>query len=647
MASISALRVADNPEREHHKRNVEAIFNTNADVEVEANGLIVFKLGRIRKYTDREEVLDCLIENPTATASFLNTDTVRRERCHGFIPWPELLAAQTAAPLAKVVYPAPVETADDAPAVGGEETVTTAEQLPADIQAGDDAAADAEDDDDDGSGIGDVGDEPPQDAPNAPGEPIEENISLIEARLRSNKQRQAVLAEFNERYVVVNDGGRALIFSDEYDPVLRRKHYSRMKPADLKLLYQNRSVCSQVREKEDGKPEPKYEKVADYWLKHKERRQRLGGVIFDPSGNVNNSDVLNLWRGFSFEPKQGSWRLLKDHIRVVLCQNNKTYFDYLMGWMARLVKLPAKQGEVAVVLRGELGTGKGTLAHALRALFHHQHAMHISSSKHLVGNFNLHLRDCILLFADEAFYAGDKASLGVLKSIITEPVLAIEGKYQNAVQTPNYLHIIMASNNEWVVPAGFGERRFFVLDVSNEHKQDKPYFAAIKNELESGGYAAMLYDLMHYDLRKYEVRDVPETKALQDQKKQSLESKHGWWREVLSRGYVFRSKLGLEDYFGEWHEFAATSLLYDSYREFSKEAGERHPLSREMLGRFIRELGCRPGRPDHQVVGEHLIPGGAALIRKRRPGYQLGNLNDARDAFERITGLTMEWDDVD
>ena len=50
-----------------------------------------------------------------------------------------------------------------------------------------------------------------------------------------------------------------------------------------------------------------------------------------------------------------------------------------------------------------------------------QHALHISNSKHLVGNFNAHLRDCVLLFADEAFYAGDKAHVGVLNSLITEP----------------------------------------------------------------------------------------------------------------------------------------------------------------------------------------------------------------------------------
>ena len=36
-----------------------------------------------------------------------------------------------------------------------------------------------------------------------------------------------------------------------------------------------------------------------------------------------------------------------------------------------------------------------------------QHALKISNAKHLVGNFNSHLRDCVFLFADEAFFAGD------------------------------------------------------------------------------------------------------------------------------------------------------------------------------------------------------------------------------------------------
>ena len=57
--------------------------------------------------------------------------------------------------------------------------------------------------------------------------------------------------------------------------------------------------------------------------------------------------------------------------------------------------------------------------------------------------------------------------------------------------------------------------------------------------------------------------------------------------DCLQRGYVYRSKLGLEDYFAEWHEEISTEVLYDSYSAFAQHARERHPLSREAFGKFM------------------------------------------------------------
>ena len=131
-----------------------------------------------------------------------------------------------------------------------------------------------------------------------------------------------------------------------------------------------------------------------------------------------------------------------------------------------MVQRPDEQGETAIVMRGVEGCGKGILARAIYRLLG-QHALAISNAKHLVGNFNGHLRDCVFLFADEAFFAGDKQHVSVLKSIITEDTLTIEGS-TNAVQAPNYLHIMLASNELWVVPAGLQSRRWLVTDVSPE-----------------------------------------------------------------------------------------------------------------------------------------------------------------------------------
>src|SRR5262249_5218298 len=140
------------------------------------------------------------------------------------------------------------------------------------------------------------------------------------------------------------------------------------------------------------------------------------------------------------------------------------------------------------------------------------------NSLHLTGNFNGHLRDCIFLFADEAFFPGNPAHVGVLKSIITEPHLTIEAKYQNAVLAPNFVHLMMASNEDWVVPASLEARRFFVLDVLPTHANNHVYFGAIQAELDSGGFEAMLHDLLKHDISTFNVRRVPSTTGLQSQK---------------------------------------------------------------------------------------------------------------------------------
>jgi hypothetical protein len=85
----------------------------------------------------------------------------------------------------------------------------------------------------------------------------------------------------------------------------------------------------------------------------------------------------------------------------------------------------------------------------------------------------------------------------------------------------NTLKIFMASNSEFVVPAGHDARRYFVLDVSEKRKQDSTYFAGIVRELATGGRAALLNFLRNRDLSSFEIRKVPQTAALADQKARS------------------------------------------------------------------------------------------------------------------------------
>jgi hypothetical protein len=451
---------------------------------------------------------------------------------------------------------------------------------------------------------------------------------------KERAERDELIRQFNEKYMVVCEAGKALIYAPRKDQRSGRTIYDRMTPRDLSLLYQNNPI---LLTDEDGTR--KAHNRAKVWLSDRMRHQYIDGVEFDPSGTVG-AGVLNLWKGFNVESKPGTWMLLKLHMLDVVCRGNVEHYEYLLSWLAYMVQHPNLQGEVAVVMRGPEGCGKGIAARAVNHIFG-QHGLAISNAKHLIGNFNAHLRDCVFLFADEAFFAGDKAHVSVLKAIITEPTLTIEGKGQNVVQAPNCLHVMMASNETWVVPASIYARRFFVLDVSGERIGDYAYFDAIQQQLENGGYEAMLHELLHRDLTGFRVQRVPETEGLQAQKKLSLTTEASWWLDCLQRGYVYQSRYN-HAWLGEWHDKMTTDLLFESYSRFADHTGERRPLAREAFGMLMSDMGYRGRRLTDEPIGE----AAEALIRKARPpGYLLGTLQEARAKFISHSKLSIEWAD--
>jgi Family of unknown function (DUF5906)/Prophage CP4-57 regulatory protein (AlpA) len=103
----------------------------------------------------------------------------------------------------------------------------------------------------------------------------------------------------------------------------------------------------------------------------------------------------------------------------------------------------------------------GRLAYTLPSLYPNSNTKFVYTSRHPA------MHDCVLLFADEAFWAGDKQGENVLKALITEPTLAIEPKGKDLLTVKNCLHIMMASNNEWVVPAGSSNFQYCAIHLDD------------------------------------------------------------------------------------------------------------------------------------------------------------------------------------
>jgi phage/plasmid-associated DNA primase len=368
---------------------------------------------------------------------------------------------------------------------------------------------------------------------------------------------------------------------------------------------------------------------------------------------------------------------LHQHLFEVLCSREERDFKYLLNTMARLVQHPELPAEVAVVLRGDEGCGKGIIGRALYRIMG-QHGLHISHPEHLRNKHNAHLRDCVFLFADEAFYAGDKQHESILKALITEDTLAIEPKNKDLVDVPNYLHMWMAGNPAWVVPASLRARRWFIPKVSEHRIGDREYFRALYREIDTGGLEAMLFELLHRDISNFDPRAVPLTEPLAVQKLHSLDTLHRWWMACLERGFIWCSRFGVR-VFQEWSEFCTTELLMRSYLQWCDDNRLYQRQTRQELGEFMTKMyqGARPkvAHPVHEITVLPAIGRGAdpppadpaqpmmielpgatltedidplervAVVRKHgQYGYRLGDIEHARAAFMRAVGdLPMPW----
>jgi hypothetical protein len=438
-----------------------------------------------------------------------------------------------------------------------------------------------------------------------------------------------VLRELNETFAVIgNIGGKCRIVEEIEDEVMGRTRLTRMSFDDFRNRFCNRYV----KVGEDSKGNPIMKPAGGWWINHPARRQ-YRTIVFAPNKEIAGS--YNMWKGFSVAAKPGDCSLFLDHLRENVCQGDERLYTYLLGWLALMVQHPGRPGHVAVVLRGGRGVGKSFVAREIGRLFG-RHFLHVSNPSHLIGNFNAHLRDAIFLFADEAFYAGDKRHASILKTLVTEDTLQIEAKGVDVETAPNYVHLMMASNDEHVVPAGGDERRFFVLDVGAGHQRDHDYFKAIFAQLENGGREALLHHLLTYDLSEYRVQDVPQTQALRDQKDLSLSAEEDWWLNKLEEGLLLAENEG-------WPVDVIKDHLVDDYIDHTKRWNVSRRGNQTALGKFLKRM-C-PGLDIIQKLAKVERPTGDGFIikvEKRLYHWIVPDLTACRERWEKLHG-EREW----
>ena len=345
------------------------------------------------------------------------------------------------------------------------------------------------------------------------------------------------IKSMNKKHAVVVIGGKTRVVTPKNRD--GRAEYVFQTFEDLSKYYRGDNVMVE-KELKDGKVKvPKNR--GDFWLDHPchDKYEDFG---FYPNGT--DPTVYNTWRGFAFEPKEGDCSLYLKHMRDNICNGASDVYEYLLSWMANAVQNPHINGRVAVALLGNRGTGKTLFVEKFGALFG-RHYYSASDPKRFTAQFNSALADCVVCLMDEVKWQGRAADQGILKSLITGDRMPVEYKGVDSITAPNYLHIFMTENNEDFIDAGMHERRYLVVRVSDNSMQDFDYFNKIIQQMDTGGYEALLHLLLTRDISDWSVWNMPKTETLRQQQEQNLDIYQSWWLASLRAG-EFRGRAWVE-----------------------------------------------------------------------------------------------------
>lgn len=280
--------------------------------------------------------------------------------------------------------------------------------------------------------------------------------------------------------------------------------------------------------------------AAQVWLKSRNRRE-FDEARFMPGQKPRPGapTIYNLWRGWPMAMSNGRPRVMLDHIKQFMCGDDQETFDWVIGWLAHAVQRIHETPTTALVLAGPQGSGKNVFVKLLFELFS-PHTLMCTQPQQLVGNFNSHLMDKLFVFANEAFFAGNKKDANTLKSLVTDETMIVEPKGVDAFQVKKYFRLIMASNEARVVDLELDDRRYCVLRAdAHIFNNDREYFGdLIAAWRERGEREMFLKFLMDQDLSQWDEGAIPETEARQQQRELSLKAPAKVVHELLADGEV-------------------------------------------------------------------------------------------------------------
>ena len=239
---------------------------------------------------------------------------------------------------------------------------------------------------------------------------------------------------------------------------------------------------------------------------------------------------------------------------IHLSNGKESEYNYMVKWLANSIQ---DRNFCVLTAIGAPGIGKGVLGNIMLGLVGLSNFTK-TDNKLISKDFNAQIRNKRLVFCDEINIKKTN-HMNKFKDLVNDKI-EIEGKGKDAKLDDNYASIYVASNNLDSLYIPENDRRFSVIELTNNRLDSNFTVEEIEQLNELKNIEELAKYLYHYEVDKDEMLKVHRSQRLEDIKLSTLTDAQEWFLEdyaVEKKGQVIDLTI-VQEAFSE-KEFKALS----------------------------------------------------------------------------------------